>query len=84
MGKRRSTSLGLAKMECQNCFRRATVHITEVASGGAFEVHFCEEHAAEYVATTPGARDSLLESLPDLSTPPKRLMRYSRRRFFTE
>jgi len=47
-------------MECQNCFRRASVHVTEISNGFSFELHFCPTHAREYIAT-----DSPLPRLHD-------------------
>jgi protein-arginine kinase activator protein McsA len=76
--------LGLTEMDCQNCFRRATVHITEVVPSGAFEVHFCEEHANEYVASKADVTCADRPSHARRARPSKRLMRYGRRRFFTE
>lgn len=37
-------------MKCQKCDRPATYHITELASGTPVELHFCEEHAREYLS----------------------------------
>lgn len=72
------------EVECQNCFRRATVHITEVIPGGSFEVHFCEEHGAEYVAATLESPSAETEPTQRRHKASKPLMRHRRRRFFTE
>ncbi|REJ65483.1 MAG: DNA helicase UvrBC [Planctomycetota bacterium] len=36
-------------MKCQECSKPATFHITELVNGQAQELHFCEEHAREYL-----------------------------------
>jgi len=36
-------------MKCQECNKPATFHITELVSGQAQELHFCEDHAREYL-----------------------------------
>ncbi len=36
-------------MKCQECNKPATFHITELVSGEAQELHFCEDHAREYL-----------------------------------
>ena len=39
-------------MKCQKCEKTATFHITELVKGSkAQEVHLCEEHAREYLAS---------------------------------
>jgi protein arginine kinase activator len=38
-------------MQCQNCEKTATFHITELAAGKPQELHLCEEHAREYLQT---------------------------------
>ena len=37
-------------MKCQQCDKPATFHITEVTGGKAQELHFCEEHARQYLS----------------------------------
>mgnify|MGYP001081319845 CR=1 FL=1 len=37
-------------MKCQECANQATVHITELLSGKILELHYCEEHARQYLA----------------------------------
>lgn len=37
-------------MKCQECGNQATVHITELLSGKILELHYCEEHARQYLA----------------------------------
>ena len=37
-------------MKCQECANQATVHITELLSGKIVELHYCEEHARQYLA----------------------------------
>lgn len=45
--------------KCQRCPKQATVHITEVLSGGGFEeVHLCEDCARKYLHPTSGAKKS--------------------------
>ncbi|MEK6248533.1 MAG: UvrB/UvrC motif-containing protein [Planctomycetales bacterium] len=36
-------------MQCQNCEKTATFHITELAGGKPQELHLCEEHARSYL-----------------------------------
>jgi len=36
-------------MQCQKCEKHATFHITELMGGEPLELHFCEEHACEYL-----------------------------------
>ena len=36
-------------MKCQKCDRPATFHITEMTGNTPVELHFCEEHAGEYL-----------------------------------
>ena len=38
-------------MQCQNCEKTATFHITELAAGKPQELHLCEEHARDYLQT---------------------------------
>jgi len=51
-------------MKCQNCFKAATLHITEVLGEQSFEeLHLCEECAQKYLREPPvepgiSARDS--------------------------
>ncbi|NIL98100.1 MAG: DNA helicase UvrBC [Planctomycetales bacterium] len=37
-------------MQCQECDKTATFHITELAGGKPQEVHLCEDHAREYLS----------------------------------
>ncbi len=37
-------------MKCQECANPATFHITEILSGKVLELHYCEEHARQYLA----------------------------------
>ena len=37
-------------MQCQECEKTATFHITELAGGKPQELHLCEDHAREYLA----------------------------------
>ena len=39
-------------MQCQQCEKTATFHITELAAGKPQELHLCEDHAREYLQTT--------------------------------
>ncbi|MDO4571321.1 MAG: UvrB/UvrC motif-containing protein [Planctomycetia bacterium] len=39
-------------MKCQKCNRDATFHITELLGGKPEELHFCAEHAQEYLNQT--------------------------------
>lgn len=43
-------------MKCQKCDKPATFHITELTGGKPQELHYCEEHAREYLTQeTPEA-----------------------------
>lgn len=54
-------------MKCQNCFKAATLHITEVLAEQSFEeLHLCEECAQKYLSEPadkpePTSRDSSAE-----------------------
>lgn len=37
-------------MKCQKCNKPATVHITEIVEKKVIELHFCEEHAKDYLS----------------------------------
>ncbi|MCL2117696.1 MAG: UvrB/UvrC motif-containing protein [Planctomycetaceae bacterium] len=37
-------------MKCQKCDKFATFHITELTGGKPIELHFCEDHAREYLS----------------------------------
>ena len=37
-------------MKCQECANPATIHITEILNGKILELHYCEEHARQYLA----------------------------------
>lgn len=39
-------------MKCQKCDKPATFHITEMTGSTPVELHFCEEHANEYLHKT--------------------------------
>jgi protein arginine kinase activator len=40
---------GTTAMNCQKCNKPATFHITELTGGKPQELHFCEDHAREYL-----------------------------------
>lgn len=53
-------------MKCQKCDRPATFHITELEGGKHHELHFCEDHAREYLtqgSPEPGAAASVAGAL---------------------
>lgn len=41
-------------MKCQKCNRPAVVHITEIIEKKVIELHFCEDHAKEYLQHVEG------------------------------
>jgi protein arginine kinase activator len=40
-------------MKCQKCDREATFHVSELTGSEPKELHFCEEHAREYLDQLP-------------------------------
>ena len=49
-------------MKCQKCDKQATTHFTELLGGEPVELHFCAEHAQEYLSqmqaeTTPESQN---------------------------
>ena len=52
--------------KCQRCPKQATVHITEVLSGGGFEeVHLCEDCARQYLYPTGSGKKGASKSIPE-------------------
>ncbi len=41
-------------MKCQKCDKPATFHITELTGGKPQELHYCEDHAREYLTQSGG------------------------------
>ena len=41
------------KMKCQKCNKEATFHVSELIGSEPRELHFCEEHAREYLDKLP-------------------------------
>jgi protein arginine kinase activator len=53
-------------MKCQKCNKQATVHITEIIQNKVHELHFCEDHAKEYLQH--GETDAPVAGLSQLAT----------------
>lgn len=52
-------------MKCQKCNKPATVHITELVGKKCVELHFCEDHAKQYLETSEIGSSEI--SLPDMA-----------------
>lgn len=50
-------------MKCQKCDSQATFHITELTGGKPEELHFCEEHARQYLTASSEEQSSMAAGL---------------------